>query len=175
MSNISRPAIPRAASSARSSELGSRTRRPRLPKSGAKHSTALWPAQNSSQSLKALAVQLVKHRSDAFAHNVVYALVDATLWQRFALTPGENFTLPINATGTAKVTFIALAEINYIPGTYNTPVNPDSDVGLIVDYQSYVSAYAKASGIALSPNYVWLRTRDDASSLASIRSSLPGL
>src|SRR5205807_5558755 len=30
-------------------------------------------------------------------------------------------------------------------------------------------------GIALAPNYVWLRSRDDASSLASIRRALPDL
>jgi ABC-type lipoprotein release transport system permease subunit len=140
--------------------------------------TALWPAQNSSQPLDNLVAQLAAHRNDAVAHNVVYALVDTTLWQKFALSPGESFKMPVNAAGTVKVDFIALAEIDYIPGTYNTPVNPDSDVGLIVDYQSYAGAYAKDSGMALSPNYVWLRSKDDAASLASIRESgglLPGL
>src|SRR5260370_18039667 len=43
--------------------------------------TALWPAQNSSQPLSDLAAQPAPHRSDATAHNAVYALVDATLWQ----------------------------------------------------------------------------------------------
>ncbi len=35
----------------------------------------------------------------------------------------------------------ALAEVNYIPSTYNIPVDPNSDVGLIVDYQSYAAVY----------------------------------
>ena len=137
--------------------------------------TGLWPAQNSSQSLTDLAGQLAAHRSDAAAHNVVYALVDATLWQKLALSPGDRFTLFMNDTDTLKVNFIALAEVNYIPGTYNTPVNPDSDVGLIVDYQSYATVYDRGSGTKLSPNTVWLRTTDDASSLAHIRNMLPGL
>ena len=137
--------------------------------------TALWPAQNSSQSLPDLASQLAAHRNDATAHNVVYALVDATLWQKYALSPGESFTLYMNDTDTVKVNFIALAEVNYIPSTYNTPVNPNSDVGLIVDYQSYASVYDRESSTALAPNTVWLRTNDDASSLAHIRNMLPGL
>ena len=137
--------------------------------------TALWPAQNSSQSLPDLATQLAAHRSDATAHNIVYALVDATLWQKYALSPGESFTLFMNDTDTVKVNFIALAEVNYIPSTYNTPVDPNSDVGLIVDYQSYASVYDRESSTALAPNTVWLRTNDDASSLARIRNMLPDL
>ena len=137
--------------------------------------TALWSADNSSQSLPALIAQLVAHRSDAFTHNAVYALVDAALWQKYGLSQGDSFTLSMNDTGTLHVHFIALAQVNYIPGTYNTPANPDSDVGLIVDYQSYAAVYARNSGTSLSPNYVWLRTWDDASSLAHIRNVLPDL
>lgn len=137
--------------------------------------TALWPAQNSSQSLPDLATQLAAHRNDATAHNVVYALVDATLWQKYALSPGDRFTLYMNDTDTVKVNFIALAEVNYIPSTYNTPVDPNSDVGLIVDYQSYAAVYDRESSTALAPNTVWLRTNDDASSLAHIRNMLPDL
>ena len=137
--------------------------------------TALWPAQNSSQPLPDLAAQLAMHRSDASAHNVVYALVDAALWQKLALSPGDSFTLFMNDTDTLKVNFIALAEVNHIPGTYNTPVDPNSDVGLVVDYQSYATVYARGSGTALAPNTVWLRTNDDASLLAHVRNMLPEL
>ncbi len=137
--------------------------------------TALWPAQDSAQPLPDLAAQLVAHRSDATTHKVVYALVDSTLWQKYALSPGASFTLFMNDSHTLQVTFIALAQVNYIPGTYNTPANPDSDIGLIVDYQSYATVYAKEIGMALAPNTVWLRTNDDASSLAHIRNMLPDL
>jgi len=114
-------------------------------------------------------------RSDATARNVIYALVDATLWQKYALSPGDRFTLYMNDTDTVKVNFIALAEVNYIPSTYNTPMDPNSDVGLIVDYQSYTTVYDRESSTALAPNTVWLRTNDDASSLARIRNMLPDL
>lgn len=137
--------------------------------------TAIWPAQDTQQGLTSLTAQLKAHRGDASAHDVAYALVDAALWKKLALSPGESFTFTMNQTGTLRIQFIALAEINYIPGSYNSPIDPDSDVGLIVDYQSYATVYAKNGGGSLSPNYVWLRTAGDAASLAAVRSALPGL
>jgi ABC-type antimicrobial peptide transport system permease subunit len=137
--------------------------------------TALWPAQDSAQPLPDLAAQLVAHRSDATTHNVVYALVDSALWQKYGLTPGARFTMYMNDSDTVQVTFFALAEVAYIPSTYNTPADPESDIGLIVDYQSYATVYAKESAMALAPNTVWLRTSDDASSLARMRRMFPDL
>lgn len=137
--------------------------------------TVLWQSQDSAQPLPTLATQLVAHRSDATTHNVVYALVDAALWQRYELSPGASFTFFMNDTNIARVTFIALAEVNYIPGTYDTLTNPQSGVSLIVDYQSYATVYNKQSSTALAPNNVWLRTSDDSSALAHIRNILPGL
>lgn len=137
--------------------------------------TALWPAQNSVQPLPTLTAQLAAHRNDALTSHIVYALVDATLWQRYELSPGERFTLYMNNTNTLRVTFIALAEVNNIPGTYNTPQDEESDIGMIVDYQSYTSVYASQSGQTLQPNTLWLRTSDDPADLAGIRAQLPDL
>ncbi len=136
--------------------------------------SALWSTQVSTQPLSKLTAQLVAHRSDATAHNVVYAFVDTVLWQKYGLSQGDMFSLPINDTGT-RVHFIALGLLNYIPGMYNAPANPDSDIGLLVDYQSYATVYAKQVGMTLSPNYLWLHTYDDATSLANIRRALPDL
>jgi ABC-type lipoprotein release transport system permease subunit len=137
--------------------------------------TALWSTQNSSQPLLDLTGQLVAHRPDAAAHDVVYALVDAALWQQFGLSQGESFTLAMNDAGTLHIHFIALAQINSFPGNYDTPIDPQTGGGLVVDYQSFATVYAKDSGTALSPNSVWLHTQDDVTSLARIRASLPDL
>jgi hypothetical protein len=137
--------------------------------------TALWSTQNSSQPLSNLTAQLVAHRSDASSHDVVYAFADAALWHALNLSPGAHFTLAVNDSGTLQMRFIALGELNYIPGMYDTPDSPDSGIGLLVDYQSYATVYTKDSGTSLSPNSVWLRTRDDAASLSHIRNTLPGL
>jgi ABC-type antimicrobial peptide transport system permease subunit len=51
-------------------------------------------------------------------------------------------------------------------------------MGLIADYQNYVAVKARATGgtiTSLSPNHIWLRTNNDAASLASLRNVLPNL
>jgi hypothetical protein len=142
--------------------------------------TALWSTQNSSQALSNLTAQLVAHRSDASTHDIVYAFADAALWHALNLSPGAHFALGVNDSGTLQMHFIALGEVNYIPGIYDTPDPPDSGIGLLVDYQSYATVYAKDSGTTLSPNFVWLRTRDDAAGRDNpqplhIRNTLSGL
>jgi ABC-type antimicrobial peptide transport system permease subunit len=137
--------------------------------------SALWTTQNSAQPLSQLTTQLVSHRTDATAHNVVYALVDSAMWQYYHLSPGEQFSLQVDATNSIHINFIALAEVNTIPGMDDTPVNPSNGVGLLVDYQSYASVYAKVSGTSLPLNMMWLHTKSDAASLASVRHTFPDL
>ena len=123
-------------------------------------------------------VQLAAHRSDGIARNVVYALVDLATWQRLHLTQGAQFTLPADSSRTSHVNYIALAQINYVPGVYDTPTLAWSGMGLVVDYQNYIAVKARATGApasSLAPNYIWLRTNDDAASLAQLRSELPNL
>src|SRR5205807_3776837 len=63
-------------------------------------------------------------------------------------------------------------------GVYDTPTLAWSGMGLIVDYQSYVTVKVKATGgraSSFAPNYIWLRTNGDAASLAHLRNVLPDL
>jgi ABC-type lipoprotein release transport system permease subunit len=135
--------------------------------------TALWPQEVAPQSLSTLTSQLVAHRGDATAHNVVYALVDATLWQKYDLSPGASFTLLLGDTGNIVMHFVALGQVSNIPATYNTPVDPESNIALVVDFQSYATVYARVTGTAVSPNYVWLHTSDNAAT--RIHSMFPAL
>ncbi len=140
--------------------------------------TVIWPASYSSQPLSVLTAQLVAHRSAGITGNVVYALVDASTWQRLHLTQGMRFTLPANSAQSGHITYIALAQVNYIPGVYDTPTQAWSGMGLLVDYQNYIVVKARATGVSgstLAPNYIWLRTSDDAASLARLRNILPNL
>ncbi len=140
--------------------------------------TAIWQPSYSSQSLSSLTTQLVTHRSEAIAHNVVYALVDAATWQRLHLIQGAHFSLPTDSSGTAHINYIALALINYVPGVYDTPTYAWSGMGIIADYQNYIDVKARATGVTtgtLPPNYIWLRTKQDTASLASLRNALPTL
>ncbi len=140
--------------------------------------TVTWPTSYSSAPLSDLTAQLASRRADGIARNVVYALVDLATWQRLHLTPGEQFALPANSSQTSHINYIALAQINYVPGVYDTPTLAWSGMGLIVDYQNYTAVKAGATGKAVSsfvPNYIWLRTKEDTASLTNVRNALPGL
>jgi ABC-type antimicrobial peptide transport system permease subunit len=117
----------------------------------------------------------VSRRVDATAQNVVYALVDSAMWQADHLSPGERFSILVDEAHNIRISFIALAEVTTVPGIYDTPINPSNGVGLLVDYQSYAGVYARERGMPLAPNTMWLRTKDDAASLANIRHTFPDL
>ena len=140
--------------------------------------TVTWPASSPSPSIALLMKELVAHRATGQANHVVYALVDLATWQRLHLTPGMRFVLPADSSLQTHITYIALAQINSIPGVYDTPSLAWSGMGLLVDYQSYQTAKAQATGREVSsfhPNAIWLRTRGDAATLANLRAVLPGM
>ena len=138
--------------------------------------TINWATSYSSQSASDLMAQMKAHRADATAHNIVYALVDAATWQRLHLSVGEQFPLPVESDGLIHANFVALAPINYVPGIKDLAALPWSGMGILVDYQSYVTVKAQVTSQAAStftPNYIWLKTNDNAATLAHIRSLLP--
>ncbi|MGH2478851.1 MAG: FtsX-like permease family protein, partial [Ktedonobacteraceae bacterium] len=147
--------------------------------------TALWNTQDSSRPLSALMQQLVKQRAAAISQGVVPAIVDAAAWQTLSLSPGAPFSLD-DLSGT--VNYVALGEIDHIP-----TVNDSADAsgtgdyvalgGVLVDFTTYQQVLQAANqststgqtaGSLLAPSTVWLRTRDDAGSLASVRTALAG-
>ncbi|MGH2508927.1 MAG: FtsX-like permease family protein, partial [Ktedonobacteraceae bacterium] len=143
--------------------------------------TAQWSLQDSSQPLSVLMQQLVSRRSAAIGQAVVPAFVDAAAWQTLSLSPGAPFALDdLNGV----VNFTALGEIDHIP-----TVNDSADAsgtpdyvalgGVLVDFATYQSVlHAPTLGQStlplLAPSTVWLSTKSDASSLASVRSALAG-
>lgn len=137
--------------------------------------TVNWMQQESSQSLKYFTDQLITYRTDATTNNVVYALVDSSMWQKYHLAAGERFSTQVDDANSVHISFVALAEITNLPGIYDTPINIANGAGMLVDYQSYAIVYKKESGKSLAPNMVWLRTKDDAASLASVRQAFPDL
>ncbi len=131
---------------------------------------ASWSPSYADQSLSSLMALLISHRADASTHDVVYALVDDGMWKSLRLSIGSSFILP--TSDGFNMHFIVAGRVHSIPGVYDNAVN----YGLIVDYQSYATVYAKDSGGGtLSPNYAWLQTRSDAASLASVRKAYPEL
>lgn len=132
--------------------------------------TALWIQQNSTQPLSVLMRDLQQYRENGIKQDVVYALVDQSMWAAFHLRQGTPFTLPTSGTTSTNIHFIALDEVSHVPGTYDAL--PDG-YGMIVDYQNFASVYAKdTSTTSLSPNFIWLKTKSDAPDIAHVRAVL---
>jgi len=66
--------------------------------------------------------------------------------------------------------FTPIAEVQHIPSSAD-----EAPPAVLVDFQSFAAVYGETIGTnsyAVSPNTVWLRTRDDVASLASVRKVL---
>ncbi len=140
--------------------------------------TAIWPPQDSTQSLSSLMAQLTRQRKASVARNAVPAIVDVSTWDALHLSPGATFTLNFFPYG--PLTFTTLAEVQHIPTITDSSAGNSADDtvpsgGVLVDYQTfapvYISNFAQL-GTDLPINYAWLRTGDDAASLGSVRKAL---
>lgn len=151
-------------------------------------SSAVWPAmpdRSSTQpSLATLMARLASMRTPDLAVTSIPAVVDATLWQALHLDRGNHsFTLVSSSgasilAGGAEVSFVAIGVLPHIPpladrsGSGGTSGGYLSK-GILVDYLTYAASYAKQTGAKPPhPDTVWLRTRDDAASLAHVRAAL---
>lgn len=136
-----------------------------------------WTAQDSPQSLQSLMSLLVQGRSKGIASNAIPAIVDSAAWNSLHLSQGARFELTFSDYG--PLVFVAQVEVNHIP-TISDTVNGDSANGIpgggvMVDYRTLAPIYNNAFnsfGVALPINYAWIRSRDDAASLASVRNAL---
>ena len=134
--------------------------------------TADWSQQDSSQSLSSLMAQLRSQRISAIKRKVVPAIVDANTWDTLHLSPGATFTLNFSLVDFEDlVNFVAIAEVQHIPTPDNT-----STPGVLADYSTFNSVKGKTplgtTLLVVPLNYIWLRTKDDEASLASVRNAL---
>jgi len=135
-------------------------------------STALWSQQYSSQSLNSLMAQLSAQRDTAIASQIVPAIVDANTASTLHLSQGSHFTLNFSPIASAD-----LVNFNVVAQVQNIPTSGDSSMaGVLVDFQTFADVYThhftRAGEFAVPLNYVWVRTRDDAASVASVRKAL---
>src|SRR6266704_1230003 len=139
--------------------------------------TAIWTAQDSSQSVQSLMSMLAAQRSSAAVTNAVPAIIDASARDVLHLSPNAPFTLSFSD---GLVNFIVVAEVQHIPSVTDSAVSSGSNDlipagGVLVDYTTFAKVYAsdfKSSGNTIPMNYAWLRTRSDPASLASVRHAI---
>jgi putative ABC transport system permease protein len=144
--------------------------------------TAIWNTQDSSQSLSDLMNNLVSQRQNGIQNSYVPAYVDEATWDGLHLSPNQHFTLVFNDGNVynGSVDFVALGEVQHIPTIADTTqaLNTSDFVasgGVLADYKTFSSVYItdfKFMGATVPINYVWLRSKDDAASVASVRQVL---
>lgn len=135
--------------------------------------TVTWTSQDSTQPIAPLMRQLVAGRATARSSHILPVIVDGLAWNTLHLSPGALFSLSdTSSTLNCKV----IAEVQRIPTVNDSSLSGGADGltvsgGILADYQSYAALEQKAIG-APPPNRVWLKTRGDAASLASVRRAL---
>ncbi|MHB8598079.1 MAG: FtsX-like permease family protein [Ktedonobacteraceae bacterium] len=144
--------------------------------------TAIWSAQDSSQSLSELMNNLVSQRQNGIQNSYVPAYVDEATWDGLHLSPNQHFTLVFNDGNVynGSVDFVALGEVQHIPTIADTTqaLNTSDFVasgGVLADYKTFSTVYINDfsfMGATVPINYVWLRSKDDAASVASVRQVL---
>ena len=136
--------------------------------------TAVWTAQDSSQSLSSLMGQLVAQRSMAIQSQIVPAIVDSSAWDILNLSIGSRFTM---SDLNGPVTCVAIAEVQHIPTINDTTESNDTgdyvpSGGVLVDYQSYAGVLLKSNNTLIPTTDVWLRSGGDAAAVAKARDTL---
>ncbi|HLW01513.1 MAG TPA: FtsX-like permease family protein [Ktedonobacterales bacterium] len=147
--------------------------------------TAIWTDQDSSQPIAALLAHLPDVSQGTATAPVVPALVDGVAWNLLHLAPDARFTLNISG-GDVNVTFQAVAEVQHIP-TINDSLQTSggndyvTPGGILVDLTTYTQVFQQLSEantqvdsaeLPSAVNYIWLRTSDGASALATVRAAL---
>lgn len=126
--------------------------------------TAQWPPQDAT-SVPALMQQL--EQAEAQRPEFIPAIVDTQTWNALHLTQGVSFALNItSSTGYVPVQFQPIAEVA------NLPLTPDTNGGMLVDFRSYATDIIGPTSTPVPLDTMWLRTKDDATSLKSVRAAL---
>lgn len=135
--------------------------------------TAIWPTGLTKRSVPSMMQQLSDSRVTATGQETMPAIVDDTLWNVMHLDRDPHFALSIPGYVGNELHFVAITHVASIPGNGANAANGGDSVQFLVDYQTFAAIVSKESGgIVIPQNYAWLRTQDDAASLANVRNVL---
>lgn len=156
---------------------------------------AVWPSNASSQSLPSLLNLLASKRQQGITQQHVPVVVDTVVANKLDVHIGSSFTITMNDNNLLNTDLpsTVVAIVSHIPTTTTGPdeinatnaVSQPTDTiaygGVLLDYQTYNSVYRIEASQEFGNNknmvplnYVWLHTRHDAASLASVRRALNG-
>ena len=148
--------------------------------------TVIWPSVQGYQQARPLLAKLLSLRQSALGEDIVPAIVDQATLNKLLLHVGSTFTITLNSEASSAMYCVIIGVVAQIP-TVNDSFATDNTGGfsaaggVLVDYSTYASVYQqdarqnqKIVGPIAPPiiNQLWLRTKDDAVSLASTRAAL---
>ncbi len=136
--------------------------------------TLIWTGQDSSQPIAPLMQQLVTLRPQSAARRIIPAVVDTSTSNILHLARGSTFVL---SDENGPITCYVIAEVQRIPTINDSDLaTGTSDItaagGVLIDYQSYLAVLQKVNGQTPLGALIWLKTRGDPASLASVRRAL---
>lgn len=159
--------------------------------------TVTWDTRDSAQPLASL-LTLLPHASQTLLSDgtngwVVPAIIDQALANQLQVGLHDNFSMSLDDLSQATLNYRVVAIVQHIPTVNSSATASDSQSpgGMIVDYQTFAHVYTtlfqqqqqqqaasdttageKQSVPVVPVNHIWLTTRNDAGSLASVRSVL---
>lgn len=150
--------------------------------------TAFWPAQiptpgqitGQGLPLSSLMAQLKAQENQALHDNVVPVIVDAAVWDTLELHPGATFTIDINTLRRPTFHCRAIARVEHISPANGGVAGASTSGTMLVDYQTLNTIFGRNLSpnarfpASLPVNHVWLNTKDDAATIAEVRTILTG-
>jgi ABC-type antimicrobial peptide transport system permease subunit len=142
--------------------------------------TVTWNSETDFQSMRPFLAQLVSFRNSSNTSDVVPAIVDSTFINKTKLHAGSFFTMSVSIVNPASTQCVIIGVVGRIP-TNNTLLAPVTTGGVLIDYQTYLNSYQQKlkksknlSQQSVPPlmNQIWLHTKSDTTSLASVRAAL---
>ena len=142
--------------------------------------TVIWPSKADNQSMRPLLSQLVSFRKTSTTSDIVPSIVDQTFINRSLFHVGSFFTMSVSSVFPASMQCVIIGVVDHIP-TNNTLITPVVTGGVLIDYQTYLNAYKqelkKNKNLSEQPippvmNQIWLHTKTDDASVASVRTAL---
>ena len=154
--------------------------------------TVIWPSQTEYQTARPLLTMLVSDRPHTtvskMTGDTVPVIVDQVTFNKLLLHVNSTFTITVSDLPIAQIHCLVIGVVDYIPTVNNRLAFSDSSSsqsilngGVLFDYQTYLATYqydvahAKNLGSQFAKpdiNQVWLHTKSDAASLASVRTTL---
>jgi ABC-type antimicrobial peptide transport system permease subunit len=150
--------------------------------------TVIWPSAAAAQTGNALLKQLVDLRGSSLLGSVVPAIVDTITMNKLHVHVGSLFQVTVDGYENSPMNGLIIGVVPHIPSindltSFDNQGKALSEGGVLVDYQTYAKAFTRE--VQSNPhlrapnpaplNHIWLHTRDDAASVASVRIALTRL